>query len=510
MNGRRCELGRTMTTKTLLVAVAALGLMGGGSRTNTVLAQQSSSSLSSNPDGCVTDYDADAGVDYFPDKATIEYAGTFSVEYSLTYKVLRSYGDFFDPTAVTEVYVLYQCGTPKPSIEEEVQLYISVPVTNVSTGTTDHIPRIELLGHRDSIVAYTGVTGAIGSPCVDALVDDGTVIQALTFDTDCQSDIVDNEALMNASVEVAFGDSVYTSYCENATVAHNGVGVVGYLESGPDVGLAHGEAIKLFSLFYNEEAKGNELFTEIESLMNCTKTNAQGCSLALSESPTVAWFPYLPTDVSSPFYPAGSGWDAPDEDAYYTQAAEFAGGTPLYCGEFEQLMTDEEMLECFSDADVCVFAENFELVEEFFNASALNALKCIQNETAYDFSLSGRNTWFEAIWVEPHVLVEDMVVVLHGDDFNFGIGSYERLLLRNVATEESGTGTYYPDLGTCDDPDAVVELQGECEVIVDFAACEDFSLTADGEADSPAAKALPTFLALVVAAAAAAGGSLWW
>lgn len=130
-----------MTTKALLAA-ALLGVV--GSRTNTVLAQQSSTSLSSNPDGCVADYDEAAGVDYFPDKATIGYAGTFSVEYSLTYKVLRSYGDFMDPTLVTQVYVLYQCGTPMPSIEEEVQQYISVPVTNVSTGTTDHIPRIEV------------------------------------------------------------------------------------------------------------------------------------------------------------------------------------------------------------------------------------------------------------------------------------------------------------------------------------------------------------------------------
>lgn len=61
-----------------------------------------------------------------------------------------------------------------------------------------------MLGKRDSIVAYTGDTSRIGSPCVDALVDDGTVVEALTFDTaaDCQSDIVDNVALVNASVEV--------------------------------------------------------------------------------------------------------------------------------------------------------------------------------------------------------------------------------------------------------------------------------------------------------------------
>lgn len=114
-------------TKLLALTVAAAGLHGG--------LAQASTSLSSNPDGCVTDFDAAAGVDYFPDKAVVEFAQTFTVEYFPTYKVLNVTGT---------VYVLYQCGTPEPTLDEPVQLYVSVPVTTVSTGTPDHIPRIEV------------------------------------------------------------------------------------------------------------------------------------------------------------------------------------------------------------------------------------------------------------------------------------------------------------------------------------------------------------------------------
>lgn len=32
----------------------------------------------------------------------------------------------------------------------------------------------------------------------------------------------------------------------------------------------------------------------------------------------------------------------------------------VYCGEFEGLMTDEEMLACFADADVCVMAADYD------------------------------------------------------------------------------------------------------------------------------------------------------
>lgn len=39
------------------------------------------------------------------------------------------------------------------------------------------------------------------------------------------------------------------------------------METGPNAGLAQGEMIKFFSLFYNDEEVANELFEEIEVLV---------------------------------------------------------------------------------------------------------------------------------------------------------------------------------------------------------------------------------------------------
>lgn len=154
MNGRRCNKGNfggSSSMRTALsLTVAAAGVLGG-------LAQ-----LTSNPDGCVTDYDAAAGVDYFPDKAVVTYAETFSVEYFPTYKVLSSTDGW-----VTTTYVLYQCGTPEPTLDETVQAYISVPVTTVATGTPDHIPRIEVL--LDSVPLKVCVLVAICYRCAAEL-----------------------------------------------------------------------------------------------------------------------------------------------------------------------------------------------------------------------------------------------------------------------------------------------------------------------------------------------------
>lgn len=61
-----------------------------------------------------------------------------------------------------------------------------------------------------------------------------------------------------------FGDALNVSYCEGADPVFNRVQVVSYAETGDTIGLAQGEGIKLFALFYNLEALGNEIFDEIE------------------------------------------------------------------------------------------------------------------------------------------------------------------------------------------------------------------------------------------------------
>jgi iron complex transport system substrate-binding protein len=62
--------------------------------------------------GCVDRFDAAA--DYFPDKAAIDDAADFSVEYRRSYKVVtvRDAVEGSPP----ERYVLTQCGTPAPRL----------------------------------------------------------------------------------------------------------------------------------------------------------------------------------------------------------------------------------------------------------------------------------------------------------------------------------------------------------------------------------------------------------
>ena len=61
--------------------------------------------------GCVESFDAAA--DYFPDKAAIEDAVNFTVEYRRSYKVVTVKEAYAG--GPPERYVLVQCGAPAPS-----------------------------------------------------------------------------------------------------------------------------------------------------------------------------------------------------------------------------------------------------------------------------------------------------------------------------------------------------------------------------------------------------------
>lgn len=130
--------GAVIFTVGLLLS-AGSGVHGQVTPSPTLLASEPSPTAGGD---CVTDYDANAEVDYFPNKANIQYAETFSVEYSLSYKVLNATEG---KDGNSTLYVLYQCGTPQPNLTElTIQEYIRIPVTKVATGTPDHIPRIEV------------------------------------------------------------------------------------------------------------------------------------------------------------------------------------------------------------------------------------------------------------------------------------------------------------------------------------------------------------------------------
>ena len=102
--------------------------------------------------GCVDRFDAAA--DYFPDKAVIEDAATFAIEYRRSYKVVTVKEGY--PGGPAERYVLVQCGAPAPKLTGDLAgaQIVTVPITSLFVFSTTHL---SLLADLDRVDVLTGV-----------------------------------------------------------------------------------------------------------------------------------------------------------------------------------------------------------------------------------------------------------------------------------------------------------------------------------------------------------------
>ena len=78
-------------------------------------------SLKTNLDRCATATEAFTEADFFPDKAKLKDATTFSISYHGTYKVITN-------IAQNEKYLLYQCGTNPPSDTSAYRIVTPIPL----------------------------------------------------------------------------------------------------------------------------------------------------------------------------------------------------------------------------------------------------------------------------------------------------------------------------------------------------------------------------------------------
>ncbi|MGF1672515.1 MAG: ABC transporter substrate-binding protein, partial [Rivularia sp. (in: cyanobacteria)] len=100
---------------------------------------------------CVENYNKD--VDYFPDKAVINYAKGFSVEYQNNYKIVTVKNPWQNAKTNFQ-YVLVECGTPAPLGFQETQL-ITVPINTIASLSTTHLPHLAFLGVVDKLVGVS-------------------------------------------------------------------------------------------------------------------------------------------------------------------------------------------------------------------------------------------------------------------------------------------------------------------------------------------------------------------
>ena len=327
--------------------------------------------------GCVNAANFPDDHDFFPFKVSETESEFWDIEYRNTYKLLRN-------EIVDEYYVLYQCGTEPPAAEdlpENTAAVLSVPLQNgVGLTSTTMIPFLELLGLRTEIKAWFGFPGFISSPCLNEMVDDGTVT------------VVNPTSNATAAAELE-GIVTFSNGFTDLSLYENNVIIREYSESSVEGGF---EWIKFFSAFFNEEAEANRIFDETRDRYECTTGNSEQVVGKTGEiiRPTVAWAYFVN-------FSGTIGFDVAECPNYYCEYASRCSADILWSREGSvdyfgsPIMTIDEFVDFAKDAEHWIFpASNW---DEAFAAygDQLSQLASVQAQQVYDTSKQGLNAWFE-------------------------------------------------------------------------------------------------------------------
>jgi len=352
-------------------------------------------------DGCVADYDE--AVDYFPDKIEVTDATGFAVEYFNNYKVVSLLTPWQN-AETTFTYVLVQCGTPVPDDIEADQI-IEVPVQRTVTMSTTILPHLSTQDIVDRLVA------------VDTLLFASTA-EVLAFSEETElpqvggggSGDVNIERLLALAPDMIMTQQFSATGSELGLLQDAGLSVVLNGDFADVSPLAQAEWGKYIALYFNTEAAANEAYAAVRN--RYMELDALTDDIPIEERPTVI--------AATPFQ---GTWFMPGGDSTVAQLIDDAGGNFLWSDiDGSSVALDfETVFERGADADMWVNLNAFWLsAQEMLAEDARFAdFAAFQNGTVWNNNLqqnaNGGNNYFENGAANPHLLLEDLIAILHPD-----------------------------------------------------------------------------------------------
>lgn len=347
-------------------------------------------------DGCVTNYDA--AVDYFPDKAEIDYAQGFSVEYFNNYKVVTVVP--WVGAEEKQTYVLVQCGTPAPE-NIAADALIEVPVQRIVTMSTSILPHLDSQGLVDRLVGVDTLQFTNTKSVLDR-ADKIAEVGGGGFGD------INVELLLEIDPDVIMGQQFYAADSAFAPVREAGLKVVlnsDFADSSP---LAQAEWGKYVALFFNTEAIANKTFTDVETEYNdlAALTN----DLPDNERPTVI--------SNSPFQ---GSWFMPAGDSTIAELINDAGGNFVFSNlEGTSVSLDfETVFEEGGNADFWININQFWTSTDDMLADdpRYAEFSAYTNGNLWNNNLrqnaNGGNDYFESGFANPQLVLGDLIAIFH-------------------------------------------------------------------------------------------------
>lgn len=346
--------------------------------------------------GCVDTFDP--SVDYFPQKATVEYAENFTVEYASHYKIVTINQTW--PGSDPARYVLVQCGTPAPE-DVDADAVIEVPAASLVTMATTYLPFVVDLGLLDHLIGHDEFD-YVTSPEVRARIEAGQMTEVGEGAGVSVETMIDLEPSL-----ILTSGSGLAEYDAHPALIAAGLPVVltgDWLETSP---LGRAEWVKFVALFYNAEEKADEVFGEIVENYQALTTLAASAE----ERPTV----FVDAPWQGTWYMAGG-------KSYTARLLADAGAEYLWADDEStgsMALDFETVLERAADADFWVNAGGYWFTKDDMLATdeRFAEFAAVQNGHVWSNNLYlndfGGNYYYEGGIAHPDWILADLIAIFH-------------------------------------------------------------------------------------------------
>ncbi|WP_084166243.1 ABC transporter substrate-binding protein [Anditalea andensis] len=338
--------------------------------------------------------------DLFPEKAEVKHAIGYTLTYHGNYKVVNILNHFENRTDTLQ-YILVQRGTPPPSKYPDAQI-IEIPVRDLVGMSSMHVGIIDFVESTDVLVGL-GSLKYVSSPRVIKNIEAGNIKEVGSGGQ------MNDELLitMQPDLVMAVGspDATFSRY---RTLIAAGVPVLlntEWLETTP---LGRAEWVKLMAALLNKEGLVNEKFAYIEQEYHRLVALTENAS---SKPNIITGMPYKGT------------WAVPDGDSYMAHFLKDAATTYHWSDvsvkgslqlDFESvapvaLQADFWLNVGYVDSKEDIRAKDIRYTD--FRPFKENAIYN-NNKQVND---RGANDYWESGAVNPHIILADIIKILHPD-----------------------------------------------------------------------------------------------
>ena len=358
--------------------------------------------ITSNPGECVTDFQS--GADYFPDKVEAVYAEGWTVSYHGHYKVLTVEPVPNVDNARQVTYVLAQCGTPEPDLSGELAGAHVIPIpagTFWTASGSGWFVALETLGLSDTVLgANVRAAGLEYLPNINRRFEEGLAVPARASNS--------FEPILDADPELFHVAFSYDLTDQARELGLNAVAYNSFWE--PPLGSA--EEIKFVSLFFNAEARANEV---LEPVIANYKALRQQVADSATEAPTVLFGAINNSGL----------WATRPPNRIDVRLIEDAGGIPILQREVTDVPLNaplplERVIDLAADADIWIDTTYFadtrlgDTVAGSLAYQPLNAsFKALGEGQAFHRFARGTDIFATGQSFRVDILLRDLVSVFH-------------------------------------------------------------------------------------------------